>query len=176
MTRQYARTYVPGLLSPFIRSGAALLSGMAWLASAGTPVIVITKSITAFIRIPFIADMIRVWRPRSLLSRRKQEHGFFVISHEPVKHITWWCVFFLGFSRYLAPICLFFLLLFHSRRTHKVRLGIYYTTTTAWSVKTRHAPSRQCRDARVYGQKRLRPCMRSSTSLLSSAPPRQCSA
>ena len=31
---------------------------------------------------------------------------------------------------------------------------------SAWSVKTRHAPSRHCRDARVYGHIiRLRPCM-----------------
>ena len=40
----------------------------------------------------------------------------------------------------------------------------------AWSVKTRRAPTRHCRDARVYGHT-LRPCMRSSTYILSSTPP-----
>ena len=39
---------------------------------------------------------------------------------------------------------------------------------SAWSVKTRRAPSRHCRDARVYGH-RLRPCM---TICTPSLPPR----
>ena len=41
----------------------------------------------------------------------------------------------------------------------------------AWSVKTRHAPSRHFRGAGVYMVIRLRPCMRSSTPSLSSTPP-----
>ena len=42
---------------------------------------------------------------------------------------------------------------------------------SAWSLKTRHAPCRHCRDAGGSMVIRLRPCMRSSTSLSSTPPP-----
>ena len=42
---------------------------------------------------------------------------------------------------------------------------------SAWSVKTRHAPSRYCRDARVYGHTTTAMHEIESTSLLSAAPP-----
>ena len=50
-----------------------------------------------------------------------------------------------------------------TRRTPHASLRARGQAMSAWSVKTRRASSRHCRDAFVYGHTRLRPCMISST-------------